>query len=46
MPRQTPIDAPGVQHHLIIRGIDRTVVFGVVTLTGDQGRQNPFAVRF
>ena len=27
MPRQSRIDAPGALHHVMIRGIDRTVIF-------------------
>ena len=27
MPRQARIDAPGALHHIIIRGIDRRVIF-------------------
>jgi putative transposase len=35
MPRQTRIDAPGALHHIIIRGIERTVIF-----SDDRDREN------
>jgi len=35
MPRQARIDAPGALHHIIIRGIDRRVIF-----TEDRDREN------
>jgi len=35
MPRQARIDAPGALHHIIIRGIDRRVIF-----TDDRDREN------
>jgi REP element-mobilizing transposase RayT len=35
MPRQARIDAPGALHHLIIRGIERTLIF-----TDDRDREN------
>ena len=35
MPRQACIDAPGALHHIIIRGIERTLIF-----TDDRDREN------
>ena len=35
MPRQARIDAPGVLHHVIIRGIERREIFG-----DDRDREN------
>jgi len=28
MPRQPRLDAPGTLHHVMVRGIERTILFG------------------
>jgi hypothetical protein len=30
MPRTARLDAPGVLHHVMIRGIEKTKIFGIV----------------
>jgi hypothetical protein len=35
MPRKSRIDAPGAMHHIIVRGIDRQIIF-----ENDEDRNN------